>query len=126
MRFVRLIVMLLILLLIILQIFYNFKNLTEATFSYTFQLLPTKEIFTLELPVWQGLLIMFLIGFGLALIFEIYYWAKYTLHIRSQNKIINKLQQALESVMPPHKEPEELPAKEEKQPEEKQGAKPAI
>ena len=125
MRFVRLIVMLLILLFIILQIFYNFKNLTEATFTYAFQLLPTKEIFTLELPVWQGLLIMFLIGFGLALIFEIYYWAKYTLHIRSQNKIINKLQKTLEAVMPPHKEPEEQLCQEKKQAEEKPGAKPA-
>jgi uncharacterized membrane protein YciS (DUF1049 family) len=99
--------MLLILILLILQIFYNFKNLTEANFSFAFQLLPAREIFRIELPVWQGLLIMFLLGFGLAILFEIYYWAKYTLTIRSQNKLIRRLQKTLESIMPQSQAPQE-------------------
>jgi len=107
MRYVRWIFMLLILTLLILQIFYNFKNLTESTFNFAFQLLPAREIFRIDLPVWQGLLIMFLLGFGLAILFEIYYWAKYTLTIRSQNKLIRKLQKTLESIMPQPREPKE-------------------
>jgi uncharacterized membrane protein YciS (DUF1049 family) len=118
MRYVRWIVMLLILIVIILQIFYNFKNFTESTFVYAFQLLPAKELFRIELPVWQGLLIMFLLGFGMAILFEVYYWFKYTMTIRSQNKLIKKLQDEVIALRP-------LPAQSEPAPEAKSKDKPA-
>ena len=100
MRYIRWIFMLLILIFIILQIFYNFKNLTETTFAFGLALLPGREFFHIEVPVWQGLLILFLIGFGLAILFEIYYWAKYTMTIRSQNKTIKALQKEIAKYKP--------------------------
>jgi len=118
MRFIKWIVMLLALLVLILQIFYNFKSLTENTFSFAFQLLPGNKIFERELPVWQGLLVVFMLGFGLAFLFEIYYWARYTLRIRSQNRIITRLQKAVDSIRPSHGH--EPKPKEQTKPGEKQ------
>jgi hypothetical protein len=109
MRYLRWILMLLVLILIILQIFYNFKNFTESTFLYAFQILPSKELFKIELPVWQGFLIVFMAGFGLAIMFEIYYWFKYTMTIRSQNKLIKKLQGELTALKPLPVEPSPPP-----------------
>lgn len=100
MRYIRWISILLILIVIILQIFYNFKYFTEVTFLYAFQILPSKELFKIELPVWQGLLIMFLLGFGLAIMFETYYWFKYTMTIRGQNKLIKQLRDELTALKP--------------------------
>jgi len=109
MRYLRWIFMLLILIVIILQIFYNFKYFTESTFIYAFQILPSKELFKIELPVWQGFLIVFMTGFGLAILFEIYYWFKYTMTIRSQNKLIKKLQNEVTALKPLPAQPPETP-----------------
>ena len=102
MRYLRWVLSLLILLVIILQIFYNFKNFTDTDFQFAFQLLPGRVIFETELPVWQGLLFMFILGLGVGILFEVYHWAKWTLRLRSQSKIINRLEKALESLMPAH------------------------
>jgi len=67
MRYLKWILVLLIIILVVLEVIYNFSAMSQS----------------------------FILGFGLAIILEIYFWYKYTMTIRKQNKIIKNLEQKL-------------------------------
>ena len=96
MRYLKWILVLLIVILVVLEVIYNFSAMSQS-FKLVFRL-PGKTFFTVEMQIWFGLLLMFILGFGLAIILEIYFWYKYTMTIRKQNKIIKNLEQKLKSV----------------------------
>lgn len=104
MRYARWIVVLLVFIFILLQIIYNLKNLT-APLEFVIKI-PGKELFKISAETWLGLFIMFLLGFGIAILFEIYYWLKYTRTIRTQNKIIQKLRKELNAFKPSIEQPQ--------------------
>jgi len=103
MRYIRWSLVLLIFIFIILQIIYNLPHLT-APLQLVVKI-PGKELANLNTQTWLGLLVMFLLGFGIAILFEIYYWLKYTRTIRTQNKIIQKLRKELNAFKPSAEEP---------------------
>jgi len=94
MRYLKWFLVLVVLIFIILEIIYNISSLTQ-NFQLVFRL-PRKTFFTIEMQLWFGLLIMFILGFSLAILLEIYFWFKYTMTIRKQNRIIQDLQKELE------------------------------
>ena len=94
MRYLKWFLVLAVLIFIVLEIIYNFSSLTQ-NFQLVFRL-PGKTLFTIEMQLWFGLLIMFVLGFSLAILLEIYFWFKYTMTIRKQNRIIQDLQKELE------------------------------
>ncbi len=94
MRYLKWFLVLAVLIFIVLEIIYNFSSLTQ-NFQLVFRL-PGKTLFTIEMQLWFGLLIMFILGFSLAILLEIYFWFKYTMTIRKQNRIIQDLQKELE------------------------------
>ena len=94
MRYLKWFLILAVLIFIVLEIIYNFSSLTQ-NFQLVFRL-PGKTLFTIEMQLWFGLLIMFILGFSLAILLEIYFWFKYTMTIRKQNRIIQDLQKELE------------------------------
>ena len=96
MRYLKWISVLLILILVVLEVIYNFSAMSQS-FKLVFRL-PGKTFFTIEMQIWFGLLLMFILGFGLAIILEIYFWYKYTMTIRKQNKIIQNLEQKLKAL----------------------------
>jgi len=98
MRYLRWIVILLVFIFILLQIIYNIHNLT-AQLEFVIKV-PGKELFRDSVQTWLGLFIMFALGFGIAILFEIYYWLKYNRIIRTQNKIIQKLRKELNAFKP--------------------------
>ncbi len=96
MRYIRWIVILLVLFVLILELAYNFQS-TSQTFKFTIWV-PGRTLASLEMEIWIGMLITFALGFGLAIFFELYYWSKYTITIRKQNKILEDLKKELESL----------------------------
>lgn len=93
MRYLRWIFVLLFLLFIIMEIAYNFSSTSQA---FVFKIwVPGKTIATLNLEIWVAMLIMFGLGFGLAIIFEIYYWGKYKFNLRKQSKVIQDLKKKM-------------------------------
>ena len=102
MRFVRWITILLVLIFIILQILYNSESLA-GNFRLVIQILPKRPVWEIIFPIWLSLIVVFMLGFGIAILFEVYYWFRYTSAIRSQNRIINKLRKRLKKYLPPEK-----------------------
>lgn len=102
MRFVRWIVVILVLIFIILQILYNSESLA-GNLRLVIQIWPKRPIWEIAPPIWFSLIIVFVLGFGIAILFEIYYWFKYSYAIRSQNRLIKKLRKRLKKYLPPEK-----------------------
>jgi hypothetical protein len=98
MRYVRWILMLLILIFIIMQVVYNFESMGQ-NFMVVIQV-PGTKLFEGEIEIWLALLGVFLIGFGIAIALELYYWFKYSMTIRNQNKLILGLQEELAALKP--------------------------
>jgi len=107
MRFVRWIVILLVLIFIILQLIYNSESLS-GSIRLVIQILPKRPIIEVNADIWLSLIIVFVLGFGIAILFEVYYWFKYSSAIRSQNRIIKKLRKRLIKYLPAHKSKENL------------------
>jgi len=94
MRYVRWIIVLLFALFLLMELAYNFQS-TSQTFQFKIWV-PGKTLATLEIEIWVGLLLTFALGFGLAILFELYYWGKYSLSFRKQNRIIDELKKRLD------------------------------
>jgi len=94
MRYLRWIAALLFLLFLIMELAYNFQTSTQ---SFKFIVwVPGKTLATLEMEIWVALIITFILGFGLAIVFELYYWGKYSLSFRKQSKIIEELKKTID------------------------------
>ena len=94
MRYVKIVLVLAAALAVLLELFYNYAALSTPV---SLQLkLPGLLLAAATWPVWLLLTLVFVGGFLLALVFEVYYWYQYSRTIRAQKKLISALQKQLE------------------------------
>lgn len=118
MRYLRWIIVLLFLLFLMMELVYNFQTTSQIL---QFKIwVPGKTIVTLEMEIWLALILTFILGFGLAIFFELYYWGKYSLSFRKQNKLIEELKKRLEFFKTKEPEPSEPQNSPQPEPEKDQ------
>lgn len=94
MRYIKWIILILALLFIFMQLHYNVPSFLKPL---TLMLrVPGKTFASFSIQLWFAFVLVFFLGFGLAILFEVYYWFKYTQTIRQQNKIIKELKKKIE------------------------------